>query len=133
MSFEQLIVFLLLVGIPLIRALRAALEKRREASHPARASDAGEPALDVPSLEPLGPWPPIALPPVHPPSAPAPPPPPEPAPRALAPVREESARRAPPSRHTSRRPTAMIPRDRESLRRAMVMMTVFGPPRSLER
>jgi hypothetical protein len=144
MSIEQLLVFLILVGLPLIRALRAALEKRRQTSPelPRDARDARD-APDAPDApdELASYWPPAPEPP-----APEPPAPEPPAPRppvavptvytsiAPPPPREEPDRPPPPPRHASfRRRAAWVPRDQESLRRAVVLMTVFGPPRALDR
>ena len=130
MSLEQLLVFLILVGLPLIRALRAALEKRRQTSHglPREAPD--EPASywpptpEPPASEPPAPPPPVALPTVYtsiaappPREEPVRPPPPPPPPRLAAP----------------RRRAALVPRDREGLRRAVALMAVFGPPRAQDR
>jgi hypothetical protein len=127
MSIEQLLVFLVLVGLPLLRAIRAALEKRRQPSPEPMRDAPGEPASYWPSApepsapEPPAPRPPVAGPTVY--TSIAPPP-----------AREEPNRPSPSPRHAApRRRPALVQRDRESLRRAVVLMTVFGPPRALDR
>jgi hypothetical protein len=138
MSIEQLLVFIILVGLPLVRALRAALEKRRQRS-PELMSDTRDTrdAHDTHDAaeEPASYWPPA-------PEQRAPEPP---APRPVAmptvytsiappPPREAPVRPAPPPRPAAtRRRAPLVPRAREGLRRAVALMAVFGPPRAQDR
>ena len=134
MSLEQLIVLFILVGLPLIRALRAALEKRRQAGHPAQHEEVDEPVFYVPPVpEPPARYPVFEAPPEAPPVE-APVVRPEFGVTAPSRRHEEPVRHPPvPSRSHRRPPAASIPRDRATLRHAMVLMTIFGPPRALDR
>lgn len=130
MTIEQLIVLFLFVVVPLIQAAREALAKRR-ASHAEREEE----EVESTPFPPLVPEPPVYVPPPRPTWKPevvvAPPP---------RPVRAEAPRppRAPvaPAKPRPVRPqpasSLFIASDPNDVRKAIVAMTVLGPPRALD-
>jgi hypothetical protein len=131
MSIEQLIVLIIFVVIPLIQALRRTREKQREPDFETEAD---------PSHEPLAHWPPAAEPVFRPPppeyQPPVVPPPARAVPREARPARRPAG---PVARNPERpghlaalRRLGLSPNDHQSLRRAMVLMAIFGRPRALD-
>jgi hypothetical protein len=156
-----LVLFLVLPLIQAIRRGRsrpAGDELEREEEEPRWAGPREPPAYEPPVYQPPVYQPPVHQPPVHQPPVYQPPvyqqrvpvPPVHPAPvyahevpslpqRAAAaptPRRPERKTQKPkllPARAEPRLRSSVVPRDRKSQRRAMVLMAVFGPPRALDR
>ena len=143
MSLEQLIFIALFILVPLVRALAERRQKRRqeEAAEELSQTTGSSEIPDYLSYEPPA-WPAPAFPvptfptppqlPTLPPAArvvPTPsarPPAPEPPPRLLAdPTRLRRTAHA--------RTHGLVPQNRAELRRALLLVEILGPPRSLER
>ncbi|HEX6276161.1 MAG TPA: hypothetical protein VFZ53_24135 [Polyangiaceae bacterium] len=137
MSIEQLIVLVIFVLAPLLQTLRAALQKKREASQATPVENEEPPPYWPTAPEPLAPPPPVHTRPVTTPPVRTPP---ARIPRAVSSASVSPHEVEPPARQRSRphrpavlMPTGLIPRDRQSLRRAMALVAILGPPRSLDR
>jgi hypothetical protein len=143
MSLEQLVFIALFILVPLVRALAERRQKRRqeEAAEALSQTTGSSEIPDYPSYEPPA-WPAPAYPaptfpappqlPTLPPAArvvPTPsarPPAPEPPRRTLLdPARNLRAAYA--------RTHGLVPQNRAELRRALLLVEILGPPRSLER
>lgn len=135
MSLEQLLFIALFVLVPLVRALAERRNKQREAeaeelfetlasAEVPRDTGFDPPAWPAPAFPPPAPTPATA-PPVRQPLLTSPlPPETEAMPRPLpSPARSLRTARA--------RTLAAVPRDRAELRRAFLLIEIFGPPRGL--
>jgi hypothetical protein len=130
MSFEQLLLLVVLVLLPLLQGIA---ERRRD-------TNATRSPETLPDDDELGPEPASGL--LQPPQA-EPPSSHRVAPRPARLPRTERPRRAmaQPARHVPRRMSSAgrsrlreaVPRDRENLRRAMLLVEILGPPRALDK
>jgi hypothetical protein len=140
MSLEQLVFIALFILVPLVRTIVERRNKQRQEEEAAELFEttANQEAPSYPSYEP-----PAWSPPPYPAPAPAYSPPP-PAPVVVAPVAPSVRPPPPPSaqrpvsdparilRTARARTREAVPRSREELRRAFLLVEILGPPRALQ-
>lgn len=121
MSMEQALIFLVLIAVAFMQVLKRALHARHTQQSSFEPDDAGpwEPTIEIEPPPPPRPVaPPVTM-------------PPAPAATSTRAARSPQVRPVEPER-TARGAIGDRRLDRPELRRAIVMMTILGPPRSLD-